>query len=259
LPGQSSVTRRGAALATWTRIDERRYPGGGIRPVDRPRCGARWSETVCHDRVVRRSRTAATALLFPALLHIQVHLHRFHGPPFDYAGLAAAAAASWVGLPGPGEPVLIAAGVLAAKHQLDLFEVLMVAWLSATAGGVVGWAVGLKAGRAFWTAPGPLRAMRIKAADRGEQIFARYPVIAIVMTPSWVAGINRVRSAVYQPTNAISAAVWTLGLGVGGYFVGPPVLELFTDFGTVTAIVVVVVIAGLAAAALLRGRRRARG
>ena len=54
-----------------------------------------------------------------ALLHIHLH-HQFHGPPFDYVGLAVAAAASWIGVPGPGEPVLIAAGVLAAKHKLDL-------------------------------------------------------------------------------------------------------------------------------------------
>ncbi len=51
-------------------------------------------------------------------------------------------------MPGPGEPVLIAAGVLASKHKLDLATVLVVAWVAATAGGILGWAVGLKAGRA---------------------------------------------------------------------------------------------------------------
>ena len=47
------------------------------------------------------------ALLLPALLHIHIHLHpHFHGPPIDYVGLAAGCAASWVGLPGPGEPLV---------------------------------------------------------------------------------------------------------------------------------------------------------
>src|SRR5207248_5608324 len=40
------------------------------------------------------------------------HHHRFSGSPVGYAGLAAASVASWIGLPGPGEPLLIAAGIL---------------------------------------------------------------------------------------------------------------------------------------------------
>jgi membrane protein DedA with SNARE-associated domain len=195
------------------------------------------------------------AQFVPALLHIHLH-HHIHGPPFDYAGLAVAAAASWIGVPGPGEPVLIAAGVLAAKHQLDLGAVLVIAWLSATAGGILGWAIGLRAGRAFLTAPGPLRSMRIKAVAHGEFVFERYPVIAIVLTPSWIAGIHRVRSAVYQPTNAIAAALWAAGLGFGGYFVGPPVVDLVDDLGTAAAVALGVLVTGAVALAFRQRRRR---
>ena len=67
-------------------------------------------------------------------------VHRLDGPPADYLGLAAASAASWVGVPGPGEPVLIAAGVFAAKHRLDLGTVLVVAWAGSDAGGIAGLA-----------------------------------------------------------------------------------------------------------------------
>lgn len=192
----------------------------------------------------------------PALLHIHIHLHhQFHGPPFDYAGLAVAAAASWIGVPGPGEPVLIAAGVLAAKHQLDIASVVFVAWVAATAGGATGWLIGRGAGRPFLTAPGPLRAARVRAVERGEQVFERYPVIAIVLTPSWVAGINRVRAAVYHPTNAVSAALWAAGLGFGAYLVGPTIVEFADDLGLVTGIIVGVMIAS---AVLLELRRRWR-
>jgi membrane protein DedA with SNARE-associated domain len=197
------------------------------------------------------------AQLVPALLHIHLH-HRLHGPPFDYAGLALAAAASWVGVPGPGEPVLIAAGVLAARNRLDLAEVLVVAWLSATAGGIAGWAIGLKAGRTFLTAPGPLRSARIKAVAHGERVFRRYPVIAIVLTPSWVAGIHRVRSAIYMPTNAVAAALWAAGLGLGGYFVGPPVVDVVDDLGSALAVALGLLIAGVVGVAVWQWRR-ARG
>ncbi len=74
--------------------------------------------------------------------------HQFHGSLLDYLGLAIAVAASWIRVPGPGEPVLIAAGVVAAKHHLDIVTVVVVAWAAATSGGVVGWLLGRRAGRA---------------------------------------------------------------------------------------------------------------
>jgi membrane protein DedA with SNARE-associated domain len=209
------------------------------------------------EQIDSRLVRAALVLPVPALLHIHLHLHhRFHGPPFDYAGLAVAAAASWIGVPGPGEPVLIAAGVLAAKHQLDIASVVFVAWVAATTGGVIGWLIGLRAGRGFLVAPGPLRSARLRAVQRGEQVFARYPVVAIVLTPSWVAGIHRVRGAVFHPTNAISAALWASGIGFGSYFVGPAIVDLVGDLGLVTGIGLGALIVLVVVLELRRRRRR---
>lgn len=180
-------------------------------------------------------------LLVPAVLHIHVH----RAQSFDYLGLALACFASWVGLPGPGEPLLLAAAVLAARNRLELGDVLVVAFVTAVAGGIAGWAIGLKLGRAVATGPGPLRALRSRVVQRGEEIFDRHPVIAILMTPSVVAGIHRVDTATYQFVNVASAAVWTLVLGVGGYFVGPPVLDGVNDLGTGFTIVAATVLAAL--------------
>lgn len=207
---------------------------------------------------MRRSGAAITFLLVPALLHIHIH-HHFHGPPVDYLGLAAAAAASWIGLPGPGEPVLFAAAVLCARHELDLATVLAVAWLSATAGGVVGWAVGLKAGRAIVTARGPLRGARVRTVQRGERLFERHPVIAILLTPAFVAGIHGVRSRIYQPINAVSAAVWAAAIGIGGYVIGPPILDVFGDIGTAFTVIVIAAVLVALVIELARRRRRHAG
>jgi membrane protein DedA with SNARE-associated domain len=200
------------------------------------------------------------------LLHdlLQLHLgavarHHVGGPAVDYYGLAAAAAASWVGLPGPGEPVLIAAGVLAAKHKLDLTTVLLVAWAAATCGGIIGWAIGRKAGRGLVTAPGPLHGLRLRAVARGEKVFARYAVLAVLLTPSWIAGIHRVRSSVYQPTNAAAAAVWAAGIGIGSYFAGPAVIDVVNDFGTGASAIVAVIIAAAVVLELARRHRLRSG
>ncbi len=105
------------------------------------------------------------------------------------------------------------------------------AWAAATVGGVVGWMIGLKAGRNFVTGRGPLRSLRVAAVARGERVFERYPVTAIIMSPSWVAGIHGVRPRVYQPVNALSAALWAGGIGLSAYLIGPAVLDFVSDLG----------------------------
>ena len=193
-------------------------------------------------------------LLVPAALHAH-----HHGSPLDYIGLAAAAGASWVGLPGPGEPVLIGAGVLAARGRLDLTTVLVVAWASAAVGGIVGYVAGRKAGRRLVIARGPLRRLRLRAIARGERVFERYPVWAILLTPSWIAGIHRVRSTVYYVTNVVSAAVWAAAIGLGAYFAGPSVIDFVNDFGVgTTAILVIVIIAAAGVELTRRHRMRSR-
>jgi membrane protein DedA with SNARE-associated domain len=190
-------------------------------------------------------------------LGLHVHLHLFHhvkGPTFDYVGVGLAAFASWAGLPGPGEALLLAAGVFAAKHKLDISPVLAVAFAGATAGGIAGWLVGLMAGRSVLTAPGPLRSIRLDAVEKGEQAFKRLEALAIFLTPSWVAGIFHVRPGIYNLINAVSAALWTVAIGVGGYYIGPPIVELVDDMGTIGLILVIVI--GIVAVATALARRQ---
>jgi membrane protein DedA with SNARE-associated domain len=205
-----------------------------------------------------------TALVLAALrlhvpdLDVHVHFHRFHGPPFDYGGLALAAALSWIIGIGPGEVLLIAAAVLAAKHKLDLTEVVLIAWLGAMLGGIIGWLVGVQAGQAVLTARGPFRRSRQNALTRGERVFKRRVVLAVVLTPSWVAGILRVRWRVFLPANALSAAIWAIGIGVGGFLIGPPIADLFGELGTAGLIILSIMIAAGGLAEIARRRVRPR-
>jgi len=191
-------------------------------------------------------------------------LHLFHhrvasAAQIDYFALALGAFASWVGIPGPGEPLLIAAGIVAAKHKLDIKPVLVWAFVGAVAGGFAGWLVGWYSGRTVMTAPGPLRRLRVRAVERGEEVFKRLTVIAILLAPSWVAGIHRAGPVVYNVTNLVSAAVWAVGIGLGAYYAGPPVLDIVTDVGTATAIGLgVLVLVGVGFEVTRRRRQRIR-
>lgn len=191
-------------------------------------------------------------------------LHLFHhhvasAAQIDYFALALGAFASWVGLPGPGEPLLIAAGIIAAKHKLDISPVLIWAFVGAVTGGIVGWWVGKVAGRTVMTAPGPLRNLRLRAVEHGEEVFERLTVIAILLAPSWVAGIHRVGPVIYNVTNVVSALVWSVGIGLAAYYLGPPVLDILSDVGVVTAVGLgALVLVGVVLEVRRRRRRRIR-
>jgi membrane protein DedA with SNARE-associated domain len=198
----------------------------------------------------------ARAVLLVAFLHIH---HHFHGPPFDYLGLGVASLISGAGAPGPGESLLIAAGIVAASGKLDIASVIVAATVGSTIGGVIGWYAGLKAGRAVWLAPGPLRRWRVHTLEWGEEIFQRYPAFAVILTPSWVSGIHGVRSAVYQPLNAVGAALWAVGVGLSAYFVGPSVVDFVGDLGIATgALLGAFVLVGIVVGLIRRRRGQVR-
>jgi membrane protein DedA with SNARE-associated domain len=159
-----------------------------------------------------------------------LHPHT-RGSGVDYVGVFLASAVSWLAVPGPGEAALIAAAISAAHGHLDLAGVLAVAWAGASLGGTTGWLIGLKAGRELLTAPGPLHHLRLALIARGDRFYERYGPIAVLLTPSWVAGIHDMRWSRFLPANAISALTWALGVGLGAYLVGPSITDIAADAG----------------------------
>jgi membrane protein DedA with SNARE-associated domain len=95
----------------------------------------------------------------------------------------------------------------------------------------------------------------LRALERGEQVFARAVVPAVLLTPSWVAGILRVKAAIYVPVNVLGSALWAAGIGLGAYFAGPPILDLAGDLGTVTLVALGLLIAIVIGAELYRRYR----
>jgi membrane protein DedA with SNARE-associated domain len=147
---------------------------------------------------------------------------------------------SGVGINGFGEVALLGAGVYVANHNLPIEPVLLIAWLAAMVGGMIGWIIGWQAGRRLLTAPGPLLHFRAKMLKHSEDVYFLHPALAIVLTPSWAAGIENVSWRRYVPLNALSALVWALPLGLGAYFLGSHITtEVSNELGWVVAAVVV--------------------
>jgi membrane-associated protein len=163
-----------------------------------------------------------------AAAHFQDHLH---GTSLGYLGIGLAVAAGWAGVPGAGEPALIAGAIFARRGRLDLLELLAIAWLGAMVGGVAGWAIGRRAGHALLSAPGPLHRLRVRAITRGERFFARFGILAVYLAPSWVAGSVGFLARRFLLANAVAAALWTGLVGGCAYALGPQVGDLVGDAG----------------------------
>jgi membrane protein DedA with SNARE-associated domain len=57
----------------------------------------------------------------------------------------------------------------------------------------------------------------------------------------------------------VSAAVWAVGIGLAAYYAGPPVLDIISDVGWVTAIgLVLLVLFGVGLELVRRRRQRIR-
>jgi membrane protein DedA with SNARE-associated domain len=169
-------------------------------------------------------------------LAVRLH-HHLHGSSVGYVAIGVTAAISWLGIPGPGEPVLLAGGVLASRGRLDLAETLVIAWLGASLGGVGGWLLGRHGGRRLVTFQGPLYGLRLRILSRGEAFFARFGVVAVYFAPSWVAGVSEMPPARFLPAQAIAAVVWVLLVGGGAFVIGPSIIDLVGDLGLVGALV----------------------
>jgi membrane protein DedA with SNARE-associated domain len=192
------------------------------------------------------------------LTQLAIHVHHFHGPRVDFDAVALAAAASWLGVFGVGEAVLIGAGIAASRGHPDIASIILFAWGGATVGGVVGWLIGRYGGRRVVLAGRWLHGTRERALEQGERFFKRFGWLAVYLAPSWVAGINGMSAGRFLPANAVWALAWALGLGLGSYAIGPSVRDISADIGLIGTLLLAALAIG-AVLATRSGIRRRRG
>jgi membrane-associated protein len=136
--------------------------------------------------------------------------------------------------------------------------VLVVGTVGSAMGGCVGYWLGLKGGRALFTLRGPLHERRAHELERGDRLIHRYGPVAVLIAPTWVAGIFGMGWRRFLPWDVIAAVVWTLVAGLGGYFVGPPIADMIKKANALVLVAVGVVALVAAGVWYLRKRRHAR-
>jgi membrane-associated protein len=178
------------------------------------------------------------------------------GDWWAYLGLFVAVAASWAGVPCIGATALGAAGVAASQGGLDLWLVVVVSTAGGEAGGLVGYAVGNRWGRALLERPGRHQAGRQRMVERGERAYARWGRLAVFFTPAIVSGTAKMQRGQFAWWNLLASLGFTISVAASAYGFG----RIFTGHYSARDIVTLAV--GLAAGALVtvvtvrRHRRR---
>ena len=132
-----------------------------------------------------------------------------------------------VGIPLPGETVLIAAGVLAHQGSLTLWETMVLGSLGAVVGGQVGYGVGRFGGRPFVLRWGRYAFVTPERLGRAERFFERHGGRAVFLARfitglrvfgALVAGMSLMPWGKFALYNVLGGTAWAVATVLLGYF-----------------------------------------
>ncbi len=148
---------------------------------------------------------------------------------YGYAAIFALVMVESFGIPAPGESVIIAGAFLAARGQMNIVVILMVAWTAAVIGDNIGFAIGHFGGRHLIARQGRYIGIKEHHLAKVEHFFQRYGGLIVVFA-RFVEVLRQLNGVVagtmgmpwwrFLTYNAIGAALWVGIWGTGIYFLG---------------------------------------
>jgi len=182
---------------------------------------------------------------------------------WGYAAVFVSIFVEGVGIPAPGQTLLVAAAVLAGRGELALARVLVAAVAAATAGNALGWAIGRYGGRPLLE-----RFARGERLAHIERLFQRSSA-GIVALGRFVDGARQLNGLAagalgmaprtFHGWNVIGAVLWSAFWGLGGYALGRDFAVIAAAYHRLRPYLLWSVLPGSALVLiwLLRGARRA--
>jgi membrane-associated protein len=128
----------------------------------------------------------------------------------------------------PGDSLLFTAGFLASQGFFHIGLLIIICFVAAVTGDSVGYWFGQRVGRKIFNRPDSLifhrhnllRAEKFYATHGGKTIIlARFLPVIRTFAPI-LAGVGSMRYSQFLFYNVVGGALWTIGLTLGGYFLG---------------------------------------
>jgi membrane protein DedA with SNARE-associated domain len=152
------------------------------------------------------------------------------------------------GVPLPGETALITAGVLAARGDMDIVEVIVVAAAAAIIGDNFGYWIGRLGGRRLLQRWEPLERHASRVLPWSERFFKRHGAKTVFfgrffavlrVTAAWLAGISRMHWWQFFFWNAAGGICWAVLVGLVSYFLGRAAAEAINRYGLIAGVAIV--------------------
>lgn len=180
---------------------------------------------------------------------------------YGYAAVFGLIFAESLGIPLPGEGILVVTALYAARtHRLSVVGDISTAAIAAFLGTSLGYILGRSAGASLLARFGGYVGLSAARRRLGEYLFLRHGAkivffgrfIAFLRAFEGIlAGANRMPLRRFMLFNALGAVAWTTTFGLGAYVFGRAFVHLSRPIGLAT--VVVAALAAVAAIAYVRG------
>ena len=157
-----------------------------------------------------------------------------------------------IGLPLPGEAILVTAAIFAGTTQeLSIVFVVLAAIIGALLGSIIGFWIGDRYGYPLLLRYGTyigLTEARIKIA---QYLFRRQGMVVVLIARfvavlrsvvGFIAGANRMPVASFLIANSAGAVAWALFYGLGAYYLGKGVEQFAKPFALALAVVAAIVV-----------------
>jgi|SRR5579872_513179 len=149
---------------------------------------------------------------------------------YGYGAVAAILLLENLGLPLPGESVLLLAGFLAAsQHRFTLASIIAIGVMATTVGSLLGYLAGHRGGRPLLERYQRSLHLSDAALQKGENLFARYGAVAIVLGrfvaglrifAGPLAGVLRMRWESFLFFSFLGSLLWVSAISCTAFFFG---------------------------------------
>jgi membrane-associated protein len=152
--------------------------------------------------------------------------------------------------PLPGDSLLFTAGLFAADHNkygLHILPIALGAFICAAVGAQIGYEIGERFGTQLFK-PGA-RFFKPEYEERSHEFFERQGpkavllarFIPIVRTVAPIlAGVSEMRRRTFVVFNVVGAAIWGVGLSLGGFYLGKHIKNVDRYLLPIVAVIVLV-------------------
>src|SRR5258708_1126767 len=171
---------------------------------------------------------------------------------YGYLAVLLFVAIESIGIPFPGETVLLVAAIYAGTtHELSMGLVILAAASGAILGDNIGYWIGREGGFRLLRRYGRYIRLDERKLKVGLYLFRKHGgkvvffgrfVAVLRAWAAFLAGVNRMRRPPFLLFNALGGIVWATVYGLGGYLLGDSIHRLAGPIGTITIVLATLII-----------------